>query len=143
MRIDLVDYNGADVLLGTPYASEWRELVDVTRGMPLHLKASDQAGLVGNLIFDPVGTNAYLKQALVDLGWNAGVVIPDEFSFLGTDVDFVKGGLLGEVQFSNYPVPAQQRNSERIVLQSEGAARGHALRGCRDRDKREDVPSLE
>jgi hypothetical protein len=29
--------------------------------------------------------------------------MPPQFSFLGTDVDFVKNGVLSEVQFSNYP----------------------------------------
>ena len=71
--------------------------------MPLHLKASDQAGLQGNLIFDPVGTNEHIKRELMNLRWNANTPIPSQFSFLGTDVDFLKSGLLVEVQFSNYP----------------------------------------
>jgi hypothetical protein len=101
--IEYVDYNGADVLLGEAYAPDWHDLSQVIAGMPLHLKASDQAGLEGNAIFDPVGTNAHLKRELVKRGWTAGHVIPEGFAFLGTDVDFVKGGLLGEAQFSNYP----------------------------------------
>ena len=104
VKLSYVDFNGADVLLGTPHRAAWDELAAVIAGMPLQLKASDQAGLVGNMIFDPVGTNAYLKTKLVAQGgWTANVPIPIEFSFLGTDVDFVKTGLLGEAQFSNYP----------------------------------------
>lgn len=71
--------------------------------MPLHLKASDQAGLQGNPIFDPVGTNEYIKRELLQIQWRANIPIPDKFKFLGTDVDFLKNGLLIEAQFSNYP----------------------------------------
>jgi len=71
--------------------------------MPLHVKASDQAGLQGNLIFDPVGTNEYIKDVLVGTGWLSTITIPAEYAFLGTDVDFGKHGVLLEAQFSNYP----------------------------------------
>ncbi len=71
--------------------------------MPLHIKASDQAGIQGNPIFDPVGTNEYIKAALVNLGWQANIPISAEYSFLGTDVDFGKSGVIVESQFSNYP----------------------------------------
>lgn len=71
--------------------------------MPLHLKASDQSGLQGKPIFDPVGTNEYIKRALSDIGWRSNVTIPNDFDFLGTDVDFARGSLLVEAQFSNYP----------------------------------------
>jgi hypothetical protein len=70
--------------------------------MPLHLKASDQAGKQGRPIFDPVGTNEYIKAALAPLGWQR-IPIPTEFAFLGTDVDFGKSGVIAEAQFSNYP----------------------------------------
>ena len=71
--------------------------------MPLHVSGSDQAGIQGNLIFDPKGTNAYLKDALRSFRWEANIPIPAEYRILGTDVDFVKDGMLVEVQFSNYP----------------------------------------
>jgi hypothetical protein len=71
--------------------------------MPLHIKASDQAGIQGNPIFDPVGTNEYIKAALMKLGWLANIPIPIEYSFLGTDIDFGKAGVIVESQFSNYP----------------------------------------
>lgn len=71
--------------------------------MPLHVKASDQAGMQGTPIFDAVGTNAYLKEALAENGWQANIPIPQKYRFLGTDVDFGKGGVIVEVQFANYP----------------------------------------
>jgi hypothetical protein len=62
--------------------------------MPLHIKASDQAGIQGNPIFDPVGTNEYIKAALMKFGWLANIPIPVEYSFLGTDIDFGKAGVI-------------------------------------------------
>lgn len=71
--------------------------------MPLHIKASDQAGIQGNPIFDPVGTNEYIKTALVQVGWHSNILIPAAYRFLGKDVDFGKAGVILEIQFSNYP----------------------------------------
>ncbi len=70
--------------------------------MPLHLKASDQGGKQGRPIFDPVGTNEAIKAALDRHGWRR-IPIPAEFKFLGIDIDFGKGGVIAEAQFSNYP----------------------------------------
>lgn len=102
MLIDYEDFNDADQLLGDGYADEWRDIQDVLRGMPLHLKASDQAKIQGNANFDPVGTNAFIKNNLVDRDWCSNVAIPTELDYFGTDVDFTKRGLLLEVQFSHY-----------------------------------------
>lgn len=71
--------------------------------MPLHLKPSAQAGIQGNPIFDPIGTNEYIKTEIVNLGWQQNIPIPRKYKFLGTDVDFGKLGVIGESQFSNYP----------------------------------------
>jgi hypothetical protein len=71
--------------------------------MPLHIKASDQAKIKGNPIFDPVGTNKYIKTALINYGWQSNIPIPAPFKFLGTDIDFAKAGIVIEIQFSNYP----------------------------------------
>jgi hypothetical protein len=71
--------------------------------MPLHLKASDQAGIQGNPIFDPVGTNEYIKAAFMSCGWQSNIPIPVSYRFLGTDIDFAKAGIVIEIQFSNYP----------------------------------------
>jgi hypothetical protein len=102
MLIQTTDFNAADEGL-QPHEQSWRELKEVLETMPLHLKSSDQAGIQGTAIFDPVGTNEYIKTQLLRLGWDASIPIPSEYSFLGTDVDFGKQGLLVEVQFSNYP----------------------------------------
>lgn len=103
MLFQFTDYNGATGLFAGQYQAEWHDVELAIQQTPLHLKASDQAGLVGNAIFDPVGNNYALRAALVARGWSSGVPIPAAFDFLGTDVDFVKNGVLGEVQFSNYP----------------------------------------
>ncbi|MBC6421058.1 MAG: hypothetical protein GDA43_25880 [Hormoscilla sp. SP5CHS1] len=71
--------------------------------MPLHLKASSQAGLQGYPIFDPVGTNEYIKTELVNLGWKPNISIPKQYNFLGTHIDAGKAGAIVENQFSNYP----------------------------------------
>ena len=72
--------------------------------MNLHLKQSDQAGIQGSLIFDPVGTNEFVKTRLRrHENWLANPPIPDQLGFLGTDVDFVVNGMLVEIQFSNRP----------------------------------------
>jgi hypothetical protein len=71
--------------------------------MPLHVKPSDQRGIQGELIFDPVGTNEYIKSALVKLKWQNNIVIPAEYRFLGKEIDFAKVGIILEIQFSNYP----------------------------------------
>jgi hypothetical protein len=84
------------------YNGEWEELRSVLEAMPLHMKASDQAGKQGQPIFDPVGTNEAIKAALAPHGW-ARIPIPAEFNFLGIDIDFGKGGVIAEAQFSNYP----------------------------------------
>ncbi|WP_427161683.1 restriction endonuclease [Aliinostoc sp. HNIBRCY26] len=71
--------------------------------MPLHIKPSDQAKIQGNPIFDPVGSNEYIKNSLVKLGWHSNILVPTAYRFLGKDVDFGKSGIILESQFSNYP----------------------------------------
>lgn len=103
MDIQFVDFNAGDVTFAERFASRWDEVANALSSLPLHLKDSDQAGRQGSLIFDPVGTNFAIKHYLQGLGWAANVPVPGKFSFLGTDVDFVRDGVLIEVQFSNYP----------------------------------------
>ena len=104
MDVEFVDYNDAAKVIAATEAKWWKELTDVIGGMRLHLKASDQAKKVGKSIFDPVGTNAYFNHELaVKRGWRGKLPLPKKFQFLGKDIDFGKGGLLLEVQFSNYP----------------------------------------
>ena len=103
MIIQYTDFNGSDSLITNNFQNQWNELSDIITKMPLHLKASDQRGKQGNPIFDPVGTNEHLKDELKKINWQPNVRIPEEFTFLGKDVDFTKDGVLVEVQFSNYP----------------------------------------
>jgi len=103
MELKIKDYGFAEHLITSKYAAEWAEIYKVLSEMPLHLKASDQAGIQGQAIFDPVGTNAYIKENMTSLDWIPNKAIPSEFDFLGKDIDFVKSGVIVEVQFSNYP----------------------------------------
>ena len=103
MLIHYDDFNGAESLMKNRFAKEWEELESILRPAPLFLKASDQDGLNGSLIFDPVGTNEHLHTELTAKKWHANLPIPSEFDFLGKDIDFFKNGVLVEVQFSNYP----------------------------------------
>jgi hypothetical protein len=100
--LEINDFNDAGNLIKRIYRAEWEEIRRVLETMPLHLKASDQAGKQGRPIFDPVGTNEAIKAALAPRGWQR-IPIPTEFDFLGTDVDFGKNGVIVEAQFSNYP----------------------------------------
>lgn len=98
------DFNNAGQVIASNHQTAWTELESVLRGMPLHLKASDQANIQGRAIFDPVGTNEYIAAQLAAAGgWHSKVPIPQSYDFLGTDIDFWKNGALVEVQFSNYP----------------------------------------
>jgi len=103
MIIHYEDYNSADKLISQFCAIEWDEILAVLQEMPIHLKASDQKGKQGNPIFDPVGTNSYIKQYLTQKEWADKIPLGKELDFLGTDVDFGKNGIILEAQFSNYP----------------------------------------
>jgi hypothetical protein len=102
MELQITDFNNSDSVLTKSYEKEWKQVQDALEQMPLHLKASDQLGRQGSLIFDPVGTNAYIKKVLGPLGWLATQIAP-EYAFLGLDVDFARKGVILEAQFSNYP----------------------------------------
>jgi hypothetical protein len=102
MLLQVTDFNGAGLLAQKAYRSQWQDLRHVLKKLPLHLKASDQAGKQGRAIFDPVGTNESIKAALEPHGWHR-IPIPSDFNFLDIDVDFGKGGVIVEAQFSNYP----------------------------------------
>jgi len=103
MIIEPQDFNSADKVITAKYLTEWEEIKEVLEQMPLHLKESDQAGIQGRPIFDPVGTNGHIKQGLQAKHWKANIPVPKEYDFMGTDIDFGKNGFIGEAQFSNYP----------------------------------------
>jgi len=97
------------------------------KSMPLHFKASDQARKQGQPIFDPVGTNEYIKAALAPHGWRR-LLIPAEFSFLGIDVDFGKNGVLAEAQFSNYPFLLNNTIRSELFYKSKIALAGASIK---------------
>jgi len=103
LRLEINDYNGAADLIQGPCAQEWQDLRAVLGALPLHLKASDQAGIQGRAIFDPIGTNFSIRSQLQGRGWTPNIPIPQRYRFLGTDIDLGKNGVIVEVQFSNYP----------------------------------------
>lgn len=101
--IQYADFNGAEAVINSNFNHEWDNISWILTEMPLHIKASVQAGRQGNPIFDPVGTNEYIKSAFIQLGWQSNIPIPQEYRFLGTDIDFGTNGVIIESQFSNYP----------------------------------------
>lgn len=104
MKLLVTDYNAADAVVRADHATEWGELEEVLNALPLYLKASDQAGKQGSPIFDPVASNAFIRDMLRGkYGWPTNIPIPAEYAFLGTDIDAGKNGMMVEVQFSNYP----------------------------------------
>lgn len=127
--IQVADFNEANTVIANSYEAEWQELQQVLEQMPLHLKASDQAGIQGRRIFDAVGTNHYIKNALTNraLNWGANIRIPVEYNFLGTDVDFCKSGLLVEAQFSNYPFLLNNMLRSELFFKSRTQLAGHAI----------------
>lgn len=112
------DFNDSAGYFATDGAQRWREIEDVVYGLRPQLQASDQAGKVGNPIFDPKGTNARLTEAAADLGWFKVPVPPDLRSF-GKDWDAGKGSVLAEWQFSNYPFLWNNVTRTEMVFQSE------------------------
>lgn len=103
MKYYITDYNQVDSLLSDKYINEWNEVESVLTKMPLYVKDSDQKGKQGSKIFNPVGTNKAIEEGLKSYTWSFKMPIPNEYDFLGTDIDFVKKGILIEAQFSNYP----------------------------------------
>jgi hypothetical protein len=97
------DFNNAEGLFAGKFAARWAELADALAKFPLQLKASQQEGKEGSAIFDPVASNAVIKDDLARRKWPTNTPIPEGVAFLGTDVDFFVEGLLVEAQFSNYP----------------------------------------
>jgi hypothetical protein len=102
MHIQIADYNNAQSLFYSIKPDHWRELETVLLDSPLFLQASDQAGKVGEPIFDPKATNAHLKKASFAYNWHP-IPVPEELNEFGMDWDAGKDGVLAEWQFSNYP----------------------------------------
>jgi hypothetical protein len=125
MDIQYKDFNGVTELFAGKFERRWAEIVAALAAVRPHLKASDQAGIQGEIIFDPVGTNSSIKDELFGVyGWAANVSMPEKFSFLGKDVDFVKGGVLVEVQFSNYPFLLNNTIRSELLFKSKTSMNG-------------------
>ena len=103
MNTNIRDYNNAERLAEEAHSREWEDLKEVFTALPVYLKPSDQAGIKGKPIFDPIATNAFIKSRLQSKGWNSNIPIPERYRFIGTDIDLGKNGVIVEVQFSNYP----------------------------------------
>lgn len=103
MRVQFHDSNGAGEAISGRHEPLWQTIDSVLSTLPVHLKASEQDGLQGTPIFDPVGTNRAICEAMTQRGWAHNIRIPAEYRFLGTDVDYGKDGIIVEAQFSVYP----------------------------------------
>lgn len=103
MKTKITDYNGAASKIQQACTKEWAELEDALKSLPSYLKSSDQAGIQGRPIFDPIATNAFMRSYLERKGWKTKIPIPTKYRFLGTDIDLGRSGIIVEVQFSNYP----------------------------------------
>src|SRR6185436_13951343 len=125
MLVEFRDFNNAGNLLSDPLQDEWNDIQEALESMPLHLKASDQAGIQGNPIFDVVAANLYINNSLISKNWHHHVVIPKQYAFMGTDIDFFKSGIIGEVQFSNYPFLLNNLIRSEMFYQSKVIFGGH------------------
>ncbi|MGK7940763.1 MAG: restriction endonuclease [Crocosphaera sp.] len=103
MEIEITDFNDSESLINYQFSYEWDVIETILTSMPLHLKASSQSGIEGNPIFDPIGTNEFIKTELIKQGWYPNIPIPKKYQFLGKDIDCGKLGIIIEFQFSNYP----------------------------------------
>lgn len=129
MDLQITDFNPPKGGFDQQWGKEWAELKDALEATPLHLKASDQAGIQGSPIFDPVGTNEHIGALLGRQGWAERVPIPSKFDFLGKDVDFVKNDVLAEVQFSNYPFLLNNLLRSELLVNSKTPMNGHVIKG--------------
>ncbi len=103
MELEVTDFNDSASLINKQFNYEWDVIETILTSMPLHLKASSHSGIEGNPIFDPIGTNEFIKTELVKQGWRPNIPIPKQYQFLGKDIDCCKSGIMIEFQFSNYP----------------------------------------
>ncbi|MDJ0729912.1 MAG: restriction endonuclease [Crocosphaera sp.] len=103
MEIEVTDFNDSASLINKQFSYQWDVIETILTSMPLHLKASSQLGIEGSPIFDPVGTNEFIKTELVEQGWYTNIAIPKKYQFLGKDIDCGNSGMIIEFQFSNYP----------------------------------------
>jgi hypothetical protein len=102
LLFDQADFNDAGAYFAGRGAAEWADLEVCIESLPLYLQPSGQRAKVGQPIFDPKATNAYLTNESHGRGWRK-VPVPAGLTEFGTDWDAGKHETLAEWQFSNYP----------------------------------------
>jgi hypothetical protein len=102
VQFQIADFNGAGKYFDEEGSAEWDDLEQCVTELPMCLQASDQRGKVGDPIFDPKATNAFLTAASQARGWHK-IPVPNGLTEFGTDWDGGKNETLAEWQFSNYP----------------------------------------
>jgi hypothetical protein len=103
VQLQVTDFNDADEVFRDTHSCEWGAISSALQAVTLHLKGSDQAGIIGTPIWNAVGNNDAIKGELVARGWQPNIPIPSAYAYFGKAVDFLKNGVVVEVQFSNYP----------------------------------------
>ncbi|WP_017305696.1 BglII/BstYI family type II restriction endonuclease [Spirulina subsalsa] len=127
MLIEYTDFNNQNEDLSRKFASEWMEVEQTLCSMPLYVKGSNQQGIKGNMVFDPIATNAYIKNSLQSKGWIANAAIPEHINPLGKDVDFTKNTVLLEIQFSHYAFLLNNIIRSEVFFKSRSALNSHSV----------------
>ncbi|MCC7494022.1 MAG: hypothetical protein IT204_16815 [Fimbriimonadaceae bacterium] len=137
----LCEYRDFNEIAGAPFGVAWPQLAHLIAATPLFVKASQQAGQQGRLRFDPVATNRHLVAGLSGLGWQDRVQLPALVGPFGTAVDFALGGIVLEVQFSNYPFFANNVIRAAALWRARGTVADHPVAGLLVLAARGDLPS--
>ena len=128
MQFYVHDFNGAYHGIQSKFQQQWNELKNTLHNMPLYLKKSDQAKKKTQLIFDPVGTNQYIKDKLTQKYWNSSIPLPQNFKYFGKHIDFGKGNVFLEVQFSNYPFLLNNTVRSEVFYQAKEPINQHQVK---------------
>ncbi|MBS1098642.1 hypothetical protein JK191_14065 [Gluconobacter sphaericus] len=102
MIFEFTDFNNSYQYFSTHGKKEWDDISNIISNMPLFLQPSQQAGIVGEAIFDPKATNDYLTTNTHQRGWRT-INVPPQLQMFGKHWDGGNNGTLAEWQFSNYP----------------------------------------
>lgn len=102
MRFDLHPINDGVGVLERDKPDVWKELLDVISSSVYQVQECGEAKRVGEPIFSPSMNNAILCRKFEACHWLSGIPLLDPTPAAGKDVDFYKGGVVLEVQFSHY-----------------------------------------
>lgn len=102
MRYVTEEVNNALAYLQASRNAELNEILSVLDNALYQMQLCGQQGRESELIFSPSVSNTVLEDALVSLGWEAGVPLANPGYDTGKDVDFYKNGVVVEVQFAHY-----------------------------------------